>query len=132
MRRTEYRAGTLADTAVYNRALSAAVAVAIAAAAFGLMPAVTADAAGTTPNVPCVIGASGAWGNVTNGVIIGGVCVPTQSAESPQTPDGTVRTSTTIDCGIPGNTENISSGHRAWLRRLRAKVKPHCEHCWLE
>jgi hypothetical protein len=89
---------------------SGSVAVVIAAAAFGLLPAVTADAAGTTPNVPCVIGASGAWGNVTNGVIIGGVCVPTQSAESPQPPDGSVSTSVTIDCGIPGNTENISSG----------------------
>jgi hypothetical protein len=68
-------------------------------------------AAAEPPNlVRCEVSGGVFGGNRASGVIIGGVCVPTQSAESPRPRDGTVRTSTTIDCGIPGNTENISSG----------------------
>jgi len=60
--------------------------------------------------VACQIEGDALRGGSSNGVLVDGRCIPVTSAESPGVSDGAVRATVTIDCGVPGNTENISSG----------------------
>jgi hypothetical protein len=62
---------------------------------------------------PCNLTGSIGWGDSSPGILVSGVCVAIDHAPADKggnASDGSVSTSVTIDCGIPGNTENISSG----------------------
>jgi hypothetical protein len=84
-----------------------AVVLIVAIAVFG--SAETAFAL-QTPNAPCQIAGGKGRGNSSSGVLIDGNCIRVDADGSSNASDGSVSTSVTIDCGIPGNTENISSG----------------------
>jgi hypothetical protein len=61
------------------------------------------------PSVPCTISAGVFQNTSSNGTLVKGVCLPVPKATGSGPSDGSVSTSLTIDCGVPGNTENIGS-----------------------